>query len=195
MRPLVHLALWVAHLEQGETQTTDAERKCLVKYATGKRRLVEIGVWHGVTTSLLRSVMDPAGRLLAVDPFRPGRLGFSIQRLIARREVARSDNGTVEWVRLPGDKAGHEYRQTGGEPIDFVFIDGDHSYEAVQGDWEAWTPLLTSGGIVALHDSRATPDREIASAGSALFTRAIVLKHRDFVLMEEVDSLTILRRR
>jgi hypothetical protein len=34
----------------------------------------------------------------------------------------------------------------------FVFIDADHSYEGCKADFEAWSPLVRSGGEVAFHD-------------------------------------------
>lgn len=194
MRPLAHVVLWALGIRKAETQTTVSERDCLARHARGKRHLVEIGVWHGVTTARLRSVMDPNGTVLAVDPFVPGRLGFSIQQLVARREVAKVANGKVQWVRLSGAEAGRAHRTTGREPIDFLFIDGDHAYEAVRSDWEAWRPLVASGGIVALHDSRSTPERAIDNAGSAVFTNAVVLRDPEFRLVEQVDSLTVVSR-
>lgn len=36
--------------------------------------------------------------------------------------------------------------------LDFVHIDGDHSYESVRADILAWYPKLKSGGILAGHD-------------------------------------------
>jgi predicted O-methyltransferase YrrM len=39
-----------------------------------------------------------------------------------------------------------------GEPLDVLFIDGDHSYDGVRADFERYAPLVRSGGIVALHD-------------------------------------------
>jgi len=36
--------------------------------------------------------------------------------------------------------------------LDFVFIDADHSYEAVKADLLAWVPKVRSGGIVSGHD-------------------------------------------
>jgi len=38
------------------------------------------------------------------------------------------------------------------ESLDFVFIDADHTYEAVKADLEAWFPKVRKGGIVSGHD-------------------------------------------
>ena len=36
--------------------------------------------------------------------------------------------------------------------IDFLFIDGDHTYEGVRADFEMYSPLVREGGLIALHD-------------------------------------------
>jgi predicted O-methyltransferase YrrM len=36
--------------------------------------------------------------------------------------------------------------------LDFLFIDGDHTYEGVKQDFEMYTPLVRKGGLVAMHD-------------------------------------------
>jgi predicted O-methyltransferase YrrM len=38
------------------------------------------------------------------------------------------------------------------DSLDFVFIDGDHSYEAVKADIQAWLPKVKSNGLLAGHD-------------------------------------------
>ena len=38
-----------------------------------------------------------------------------------------------------------------GQKIDFLFIDGDHSYEGVKKDFEMYSNLV-EGGVIALHD-------------------------------------------
>lgn len=38
------------------------------------------------------------------------------------------------------------------EQIDFLFIDGDHSYEGVKKDYQMYSPLVRAGGIIAFHD-------------------------------------------
>ncbi len=36
--------------------------------------------------------------------------------------------------------------------VDFLFIDGDHTYEGVKADWENYKDVVCPGGIVAFHD-------------------------------------------
>jgi predicted O-methyltransferase YrrM len=39
-----------------------------------------------------------------------------------------------------------------GKKLDFLFIDGDHSYEGVKKDFEMYSPLVRKEGIIAFHD-------------------------------------------
>jgi predicted O-methyltransferase YrrM len=192
MTVLVHFGLWCLGLRSAETQTTEAERDCLARHAAGKKRLAEIGVWHAVTTCRLRKAMARDATLFAIDPYPAGRLGFSTQRIIARKEISKVRNGAIKWVRETGAQAARTLASSA--PFDFVFIDGDHSYEGLQGDWTGWTPLLAMGGIVALHDSRSTPERAIDDVGSVRFTRDVILPDPQFEVIATTDSLTVLRR-
>jgi predicted O-methyltransferase YrrM len=79
--------------------------------------------------------------------------------------------------------------------VDFVFIDGDHSEHGLLADWRAWSPLIEAGGIVALHDSRSTPERPIDDAGSVKVTNDVILRDERFSVVDTVDSLTVLQRR
>jgi cephalosporin hydroxylase len=40
----------------------------------------------------------------------------------------------------------------GGDVVDLLFIDGDHSYAGVKQDFEMYSPLVGDRGIVAFHD-------------------------------------------
>jgi predicted O-methyltransferase YrrM len=188
-----HFALWIFGLAAAETQTTGAEREALRRHASGREKLVEVGVWHGVTTCKLRTAMSPSGTLFAVDPYPAGRLGFSMQQVIAHREVSRVSNGRVIWIRKTGAGAVKGFIQA-NESVDFVFIDGDHSYEGLRGDWEGWSSVVRPGGIVALHDSCSSADRNIEEAGSVRYTREVILVSPRFESIETIDSLTVLRR-
>lgn len=39
-----------------------------------------------------------------------------------------------------------------GEPLDFLFIDGDHTLEGVTQDFLLYGPLVRRGGVIAFHD-------------------------------------------
>ena len=51
--------------------------------------------------------------------------------------------------RIPSVKAARCFED--GE-LDFVFIDGEHNYEAAKADIEAWWPKVRSGGLLISHD-------------------------------------------
>ena len=40
----------------------------------------------------------------------------------------------------------------GDEPLDFLFIDGDHTYDGVRQDFETFAPLVRPGGLIGFHD-------------------------------------------
>lgn len=43
-------------------------------------------------------------------------------------------------------------KQVANESLDFIYLDGDHSYEGVTADLKAWAPKVKKGGIIAGHD-------------------------------------------
>jgi predicted O-methyltransferase YrrM len=103
-------------------QHTAAEADALARYAKGCRSAVEIGVAEGVSAAVIRSAMDPAGRLWLVDPYF-SKYPVSAAHLVARRTVGASAGAAVEWVR----SLSHDAAATWDQPVDFVFVDGDHS--------------------------------------------------------------------
>lgn len=167
------------------------ETECVVRHAAGKRRLAEIGVWEGGSTRILRQAMAPDATLFGIDPHPSGRLGLSYARMIAAGEAAHSRNGSVEWLRMKGVDAARDPRVLAA-PFDFVLIDGDHSYEGLREDWEAWSPLVAPGGIVALHDSVNADGR--STAGSVDFSTSVIVHDPRFVPVENAGTLRVLRR-
>ena len=39
-----------------------------------------------------------------------------------------------------------------GSQVDFLFIDGDHRYDAIKQDFNMYSPLVRKGGMIAFHD-------------------------------------------
>lgn len=40
----------------------------------------------------------------------------------------------------------------GGRSIDFLFIDGDHTYSGIKRDFQDYSPYVRHGGVIAFHD-------------------------------------------
>lgn len=58
---------------------------------------------------------------------------------------------------MVGDSHSSEFRERveqelNGEPVDFLFIDGDHTEAGVRQDYEDYGPLVRPGGLIAFHD-------------------------------------------
>ena len=191
-RTLFRHFLWALGLLSPKTQTTLSERQCLIRHAAGRQRLVEIGVFNGVTTLELRKAMPATATLWAVDPFIAGRLGYNLDERIARHVINQSSNGTVEMIKLISAAAMEKYKALKLPPVEFLFVDGDHTWAGIDADWKGWAPLIGVGGIVALHDSRSYPGREV-TLDSARYTKEVICADPRFEVIDEVDSITVLR--
>jgi predicted O-methyltransferase YrrM len=115
---------------------------------TPPRRVLEIGGRRGGTLVLFTAVASRDARLLsldlAYDPLQVdvnGRLGAAGQDVRALQGDSHAAT-TLERVR----------GWLGAEPVDFLFIDGDHSFAGVAKDFEMYGPLVKTGGTVAFHD-------------------------------------------
>lgn len=71
---------------------------------------------------------------------------FTVERMI------ESENLSQYWNFQCLDS--HNETPFGVEPasLDFLFIDGDHTYEGVSRDADLWRPLVKPGGLIAYHD-------------------------------------------
>jgi predicted O-methyltransferase YrrM len=119
------------------------------------RTVVEIGTDQGGTLYLWTRVAASDAVLVAIDTRPLGLLGQRSPYALVRRGFAR-DRQRVELI-LPADShdpatVGALERAVGARRVDFLFIDGDHSYKGVRRDFELYSPLVRSGGLVALHD-------------------------------------------
>ena len=44
------------------------------------------------------------------------------------------------------------------DKVDFLFIDGDHSYKSVLADWLIYSPLVRQGGMIVFHDTNLSEE-------------------------------------
>ena len=189
---LMHYAKYFFGIDKPETQTTPDERKAISKYATNALVAVEIGVYEGVNTITIASTMHPQGRLIGIDPFFKGRLGICYHEKIARHAISKSKlKPTIKLLPLFSYDAVNEVENE----IDFIFIDGDHSYDGFVRDWNDWSAKVKPNGIIALHDT-AEPahDATVKNLGSYKYFNEYVKTDARFEIIETVDSLNILKR-
>jgi predicted O-methyltransferase YrrM len=188
---ILHTLRYFLGVEQAQTQTSAAERDLLRRFVGGRALLVEIGVFEGVTTACLADAIDKEATLYGVDPFVPGRLGICWSRLIARSMTKRyRDDGRVVLI----EKLSHEAAKDVPERIDFIFIDGDHSYDGIHRDWQLLSERVVEGGIVALHDALPRTGGE-PQAGSERYFADVIVSDSRFRLLATEGVLAVLERR
>jgi predicted O-methyltransferase YrrM len=186
----IHALLYFLGLDDALTQTTENERNCLARFAKNRKLALEIGVWEGISTRVLRRHMDRDGILYAVDPFYVGKLGVCWSRPIAVREAKRDPQGArVIFVRA----LSHDAAKTLRARFDFAFIDGDHSFEGIRQDWADWSDRVVPGGIICLHDTTLQPNSPLVLGSHQYFESHIRTDPR-FRLVAQVDSLSVMQR-
>jgi predicted O-methyltransferase YrrM len=176
-------------LRPAVAQITEAEGALIERCSAAVRRVVQIGVAEGGSAWHARRRMDPDGTLHLIDTY-PKVLGVNLSSIIARRLVESVPGAEVEWIRARSDDAVRSW----SEPIDFLFIDGDHAYEAVHRDWRDWHGFVAPAGRVAFHDALLDAPWMDGSFGSARFVGELIETDRDWALVDRADSIAVFAR-
>ncbi|MER6329730.1 class I SAM-dependent methyltransferase [Streptomyces sp. NPDC001034] len=80
-----------------------------------------------------------------------------------------------------------------GSPLGFVFIDGGHTDEHANADYEGWAPHVADGGLLVIHDVFPEPEDEFTGqAPYRVYLRA--LASGAFTETAATGSLRVLRR-
>lgn len=153
---------------------------------------VEIGCLDGFSSAI---ILDSSRlRLCSIDPFIPDSMEAS---LIGSEERYRHNVAPYghRWELIKGYS--HEVIIGWQRPLDFLFIDGDHNYQAVARDIYQWTPLLKQGGLLALHDSRMhrPGGAKFHPGPSQAAMDYIFSKPEEWEIAGEAYSLTIARKK
>lgn len=115
--------------------------------------VLELGTFRGGTLFLFTRVATPDATIVTVDtkggPFGGGYYRGHVPLL---KSLGR-ENQKIHLIR------GDSHSQTTYErvaalvgEVDFLFIDGDHTYEGVRSDFEMYGSLVRPGGLIAFHD-------------------------------------------
>lgn len=146
-----------------EGQISRSEARVLIQLAgmvSPNDVIVELGTYRGRSAVALArgSQLGNGNRVYAIDPHlafqgvRGGHFGpedmVALYDNLVRSQVA----SRVAVVCLPSVVVGKAWPD---QNVGLLWIDGDHRYDFVRADFEAWFPHVTNGGVVAFHDSDA----------------------------------------
>ena len=154
------------------------------------KKLLEIGTAAGGTLFLLTRVSDPEATIISID-MPEGKFGgefypnwkspvyesFSLKQ--QKIYLLRSDShqfATLEKIK----------KILGQQKLDFLLIDGDHSYEGVKKDFEMYSPFVAEGGIVAFHDVNLGPSENVG--GVPQFWREIKSKYFNAEIIHNMEG-------
>lgn len=112
---------------------------------------VEVGTRRGKYAVVLCKA-NPSLHLTCVDPWAPyaGRkYTKEIQDGIYAEAVSNLAQYNATLMRLPSLEAVKQFQD---RSLDFVFIDGDHTFDHAVRDIIEWSAKVKVGGVVAVHD-------------------------------------------
>ena len=130
-------------------------------FAPGGGSVVEIGAFEGGSACFLAGgiARRGTGRLHSIDPHlgAPPWIGLAPhKRTFKAFQRAIAECGLEPWVASHLGDSSSLAAVWPGEPIDAVFIDGDHSFLGALGDFECWAPKVKPGGLVLFDDVAGT---------------------------------------
>ena len=116
----------------------------------------EIGVWRGHTSAALLGRF-PALWLYCVDPWEEGgghkTMPKELGELIAgREEFYRITDFAGDRRIVCSVESDLAVGMVRDDSLDFVFIDGEHTYDCVKQDIGLWLPKVRVGGLLCGHD-------------------------------------------
>lgn len=131
----------------------------LRKIATKQMKVLEIGSWKGMATAVMGGVLSEyEGTLFAIDHWKGSSSvpamewearGTDIFNIfIQNMKILGLLNKIVKPIVMESTAAAEIFQDNS---VDFIFIDGDHSYSSIKQDLLAWLPKLKAGGAICGH--------------------------------------------
>lgn len=124
---------------------------------TKKMSMIEIGSYAGESTQMFAKEFES---VVAIDPFMndydPNDITCSYMKLekvynTFKEVVDRNDN--IKHIRMTSDDAVVTLL---GVSVDFIYIDGLHTYEQIKKDITNYLPLLKPNCLIGGHDYHTT---------------------------------------
>jgi predicted O-methyltransferase YrrM len=114
---------------------------------------VEIGSYLGASSSFIAAGLNQDCILICIDTWENDAMSEGMMNTFnAHCNNTKKYSDKIMRVKGFSQNVVDEVRKITNK-IDFLFIDGDHSYDSCKKDWDKYSPLLKNGSIVIFHDS------------------------------------------
>lgn len=140
----------------------------------GPATIAEIGRFKGGSTFLIAAAMDESSELWSYDlhvkltqEVRGAELDEELRDALRRY-------GLDERVHLV--VADSRSAEPPPQPCDLVYVDGDHSYEGVRGDYDHWRRFVRPGGNLLFQDAAAPREFSTRHEGVARLMEEIAIE-------------------
>ena len=114
--------------------------------------MVEIGSYAGESTEIFA---QHASKIYAVDPwvsgYDPNDIASNSDMILAEKEFDHrmQKYANIKKLKMTSAEAINSFED---QSVDIVYIDGNHTYDAVKFDIQSWLPKIKLNGMVAGHD-------------------------------------------
>jgi len=120
------------------------------------KKVVELGTWYGLNYFVFCQACklnDNKAKCYAIDTWQGdehmGEHDESVFQCV-QQEYDNNYAGTEnKLLKTTFTEAAKLFRNSS---VDFLFIDGSHTYEAVSNDYNTWITKMTPNGVIAFHD-------------------------------------------
>ncbi len=119
----------------------------------------DLGTFNGRSSACMAGGMldnNVKGHIITVDAYTKRGTSRRFQKTVRTPETVRKtfeEKGLGSYITIVEGRSAEAAAYYQDKEFVFIFIDADHSYEGCKADFEAWSPLVRSGGEIAFHDS------------------------------------------
>jgi len=128
----------------------------LCKDVKNRDSMVEIGSWGGESAVIFAQYFKS---VICVDPWEdPDVFAAFLERTMPHKNI--------RYMIMTSAEAADSFPS---ESLSFVYIDGNHKYEAVRNDLRLWLPKIMVGGRISGHDYKEKSHMDVVRAVNSVF--------------------------
>jgi len=154
IRPLYNFLSYikrrVRRVDENSQLITKEELDFLLEVSGRDKEIIEIGSATGQTTKRLAV----NNQVIAIDPFIPGEDGLLMSYYLKdfhHKFLENIKGKKVIFFNMTSEQAFDIWDEKIKRKVDGIFIDGEHTYDAVKKD-SKWIKYIQDDGFIAFHD-------------------------------------------